>query len=79
MSIKPTQPSETPAEVRPNHFPQPNTIPGGWDLSDLMTVYNPASDEFEMKRGNPPEMVEPPQSLPVEFGVSKELTEKYSL
>ena len=67
MSIKPSKASETPAEVRPDHFPQPNTIPGGWDLSGLMTVYNP------------PEMVEQSESTPVDLGVSAELTEKYSL
>ncbi len=80
MSIKPTKPSETPAEVRPDHFPQPNTIPGGWDLSGLMSVYNPASlCNFEMKRGNTPELVDDSKSIPVDFGVAAELTEKYSL
>jgi hypothetical protein len=67
MSIKPTKPSETPAEVRPDHFPQPNTIPGGWDLSGLMSVYNT------------PELVDDSKSIPVDFGVAAELTEKYSL
>ncbi len=67
MSIKPSKPSETPAEVRPDHFPQPNTIPNGWDLSGLMSVYNP------------PELVDESKSIPVDFGVSSELTEKYSL
>jgi hypothetical protein len=80
MSIKPVKPAETPAEVRPDHFPQPNTIPGGWDLSGLMSVYNPASlVNFEMKRGNPPELVAASQSIPVDLGVSAELTEKYTL
>ncbi len=67
MSIKPSKPSETPAEVRPDHFPQPNTIPNGWDLSGLMSVYNT------------PELVDESKSIPVDFGVSNELTEKYSL
>lgn len=106
MSIKPVKPAETPAEVRPDHFPQPNTIPNGWDLSGLMSVYNPASfdsidmkrgnpvsyendemkrgnpvslESIKMKRGNPAEMVEEPGSVPLDFGVSAELTEKYSL
>jgi hypothetical protein len=67
MSIRPTQPADFSGDPRPDHFPQPNTIPGGWDLSGLMSVYNP------------PELVDEVQAIPVELGVAAELTEKYSL
>jgi hypothetical protein len=80
MSIRPTKPVDFQGETRPEPFPQPNTIPDGWDLSGLMSVYNPASYEIiDMKRGNPPELVEAAKPIPVDLGVAAELTEKYAL
>ncbi|HEY3343364.1 MAG TPA: hypothetical protein VGJ97_00450 [Anaerolineaceae bacterium] len=67
MSIRPTKPVDFQGDPRPNPFPQPNTIPTGWDLSGLMSVYNP------------PELVHEDNPIPVDLGVAAELTEKYAL
>ncbi len=67
MSIKPAKPSDQPIDDGPQKFPKPNTIPSGWDLSALMSVYNT------------PELVNDQQSIPVDLDCSAELTEKYSL
>lgn len=66
MSIKPVRPKENAAAAQPEPFPTPNTIPAGWDMSGLMSIYNT------------PELLNDAMPIPVDLHVSAELTEKYS-
>ena len=67
MSIKPATPSDSPINDGPQKFPKPNTIPNGWDISELTAAYNS------------PELVEAQQPVEAEMDCSAELTKKYAL
>ncbi|MCL4559051.1 MAG: hypothetical protein M1281_00345 [Chloroflexi bacterium] len=51
MSIKPIHPVEHAPEAHFEPFPEPKTMPEGWDMSELMALYNPqmvAREEDEL-------------------------------
>ena len=41
MSIKPIHPVEHAPEAHFEPFPEPKTMPEGWDMTELLALYNP--------------------------------------
>jgi hypothetical protein len=41
MSIKPIHPVEHGPEAHFEPFPEPKTMPDGWDMTELLALYNP--------------------------------------
>ena len=70
MSIKPVRPIESPVRAERDHFPTPQTMPDGWDLSGLMELYNQAYIEPAPQEWQPASTpVQVDRNVPADYSV----------